>query len=278
MTGKVVLITGCSVGGIGFAMCIEFAKRGCKVYATARGMSKMEPLGGIPNIELMALDITDDSKVSNIVKMIIEKEGHIDIVVNNAGMARFGPILEIPMQEISNVFETNVLSMLRVSRAVVAHMSERKSGLIVNICSVMGEIPTPWAGVYASSKAALHSASEVMQMECRPFNIKVMLVCPGGIKSNVAQNASTHFELQPSSLYQQYLPNIIKRMWSSQDTSSISAEEFAKVVAKKSLAPNPPLYLKNIGSNSMVFAILKWLPREWVLNLMWKLCTGPVNS
>lgn len=125
------------------------------MYATARGMSKMEPLGGIPNIELMALDITDDSNVSNIVKMIIEKEGHIDIVVNNAGMARFGkicfphstslmpcigPILEIPMQEISNVFETNVLSMLRVSRAVVAHMSERKSGLIVNICSVMGEM------------------------------------------------------------------------------------------------------------------------------------------
>ncbi|KAJ7244450.1 NAD-P-binding protein [Mycena rebaudengoi] len=258
MTGKVVLITACSV----FAMCIEFAKRGCKVYATARGMSKMEPLGGIPNIELMALDITDDSNVTNIVKMIIEKEGHIDI---DAGMARFGPILEIPMQEISNVFENNVLSMLRVSRAVVAYMSERKSGLTVNICSVMGEIPTHWAGVYASSKAALHSASEVM------------LVCLGGIKSNVAQNASTHFELQPSSLYQQYLPNIIKRIWSSQDTSSISTEEFTKVVAKKSLAPNPPLYLKNMGSNSMVFAILKWLPREWVLNLMWKLCAGPVN-
>ncbi|KAF7364509.1 NAD-P-binding protein [Mycena venus] len=274
---SVVLITGCSVGGIGFTVCTEFANRGCKVYATARKVSKMKPLEALPNVELMTLDVTNDADVLKVVESIIEKQGRIDIIVNNAGMASFGPILEVPIEDIRAVYDTNILSVLRVSRAVLPHMASRNSGLIINISSIVGEIPTPWAGVYASSKAAVHSISEVLQMECRPFNIKVMLVCPGGIKTNVAKNASTHFELPPDSLYKKYLPNIMRRMYASQAPTALSAEEFAKIVAGKASSPYPPFYM-TMGFNSGKFAIMKWLPRMWVLNYMWKLLTAPVKQ
>ncbi|KAJ6575620.1 NAD-P-binding protein [Mycena vulgaris] len=274
---QVVLITGCSEGGIGFTMCTEFSGRGCKVYATARNVAKMKSLEAISNIEIMALDVTDDANVVAVVDSIIQKEGRIDILVNNAGMACFGPILEVPFEQIKTVYDTNILSVLRVSRAVLPHMAHRKSGLVVNISSIVGEIPTPWAGVYASSKAAVNSITEVLQMECRPFNVKVLLFCPAGIKTNVAQNASTRFELPPSSLYTQYLDCILKRMWASQIPSSMTAEEFAKILATKALSANPSFYA-TMGSNSLIFTILKWLPRMWALSFLWKMGTAPVKK
>jgi short-subunit dehydrogenase len=131
--------------------------------------------------------------------------------------------------------------------------------------------------VYASSKAAAHTISEVLQMECRPFNVKVMVVCPGGIKTNVSQNAATRFELQPKSLYSEYLDCIMKRMWASQIPSSMSAEQFAKIVAAKALGRYPPFYL-TMGSHTVTFGILKWLPRMWALNYMWKTYATPAKK
>lgn len=112
-------------------------------------------------------------------------------------------------------------------------------------------------------------------MECRPFNIKVLLICPGGIKTNVAQNAATRFELQPNSLYTQYLDCIIKRMWASQVPSSMTADEFAKIVATKALSVKPVPFYSTMGSHSRTFALFKWLPRMWALNFMWKTYATP---
>ncbi|CAK5270979.1 unnamed protein product [Mycena citricolor] len=274
MSPPVVLITGCSEGGIGYTMCLEFASRGCKVYATARNTSKMKGLEPIANVELMALDVTVDANVDEVVTEIARKEGRIDILINNAGMACFGPILEVPLKQISEVYDANIMSIIRVTRATARHMAERKSGLVVNISSIVSEIPTPWCGVYASSKSAAHAISEVLHMELRPFNVKVMLVCPGGIQTNVAQNASNRFELQPESLYTRYLDCIVKRMWASQGPSSMKAADFATLVANKAMSPNPPFYL-TMGSHSTLFALLKWLPRMTVLNYMWKTYATP---
>jgi short-subunit dehydrogenase len=121
------------------------------------------------------------------------------------------------------------------------------------------------------------SISQVLQMECRPFNIKVMIVSPGGVKTNVAKNASSHFELPPDSLYKKYLPNIKRRMWASQAPTALSAEDFAALVAGKALSSNPPFYM-TMGYRSGRFALMKWLPRMWVLNYMWKLLTEPVKE
>ena len=107
-----------------------------------------------------------------------------------------------------------------------------------------------------------------MNMECRPLGIKVMLVSAGSVKSNISQNAAARFSPSPDSLYKEYLPNIIARMYVSQGKYSMPADEFASDVVSKTLKKNPPSYIMT-GGLSALFRILKWLPRSLVLTLSW---------
>ena len=119
-----------------------------------------------------------------------------------------GPLLDIPIEGVASTFDTNCLSVLRVCKAVVPYMAARKSGLIVNIGSVVGEMyvrpspssflyiradpldsPGPWSGGYAASKAAMHSISQTLAMELRPLGIRVLNVAPGGVRSRIAEHA-----------------------------------------------------------------------------------------
>ncbi|THV07603.1 oxidoreductase [Dendrothele bispora CBS 962.96] len=265
----VVLITGCSLGGIGSALCEEFAARGCKVYATARSPEKM---GGLsPGIEKMRLDVTSDEDVKNVIGEIIAKEGRIDILVNNAGRIAIGPLIDQSLDEVKDAFETNTFSVLRVSRTVIPHMAVRRSGLVVNIGSIAGDTPTPWNGLYSATKSSVHIISETLSMECRPFNVQVMNVAPGAIRSNISKNHESRFKLPENSLYTAFLPNIIKRMHASQtQPRTTSAETFAKLVVSRALSRKPPLHLTG-GGNSFIFQIFKWLPRTWVLWYLWRL-------
>ncbi|TFY50172.1 hypothetical protein EVJ58_g11156, partial [Rhodofomes roseus] len=113
-----------------------------------------------PNIERLALDVTNDANVNEVVASVIEREGRIDIVINNAGSMCHGPTLDNSIEDIAAVFNTNTLSIIRVCKAAVPYMVKRKRGLIVNIGSIVGEIPTPWSGPYSASKAAVASFSQ----------------------------------------------------------------------------------------------------------------------
>ncbi|ETW77918.1 hypothetical protein HETIRDRAFT_107552 [Heterobasidion irregulare TC 32-1] len=270
---KVVLVTGCSEGGIGFSLCEQFAEQGCKVYATARNIEKMQGFTHA-GIEKLTLDVKNDEDVKRVVEDVIDREGSIDILVNNAGVGCFGPVLEIPLDQIRDVFEANTFSILRVSRVVVPHMAARKQGLIVNIGSVVGEIPTPWAGIYASSKAATHAITQVLAMECAPLGVDVTLVAPGGVRSNISSSASPTFTLPPDTLYAKFLDNIIARMWASQSPQSMPTPVFAREVVAKVLQSKPPFYV-TLGHNSTIFKVFKWLPRTWVMGYLWKLFSSP---
>jgi 1-acylglycerone phosphate reductase len=128
--------------------------------------------------------------------------------------------------------------------------------------------PTPWNGIYCSTKAAAYSLSEVMNMECRPFGISVMHVAPGAVRSNISNNAAALYTLPPDSLYKAYLPNIMKRLYVSQEPGSMPTKKFAEEVVSKALRASPPSYVLT-GGFATSFWILKWLPRGLVLNLMW---------
>ena len=106
-------------------------------------------------------------------------------------------------------------------------------------------------------------------MECKPFNIKVMLVAPGSIKSNISNNQAATFSLPADSLYTGYLHKIMERLYSSQGKHSLPTDVFARSVVSKALRKEPPSYL-TVGARTVIFAILKWLPRALVLNLMWR--------
>ncbi|KIY49775.1 oxidoreductase [Fistulina hepatica ATCC 64428] len=270
---RIVLITGCSDGGIGFylqVICFSFFVRNCHVYATARRMEAMDKLPAT-NISKMVMDVTDDAAVNAVVAAIIEKEGRIDILVNNAGVNAIGPVTEAPIEKVIKTFDTNTYSILRTSTAVFPHMASRKSGHIVNIGSVVGAIATPWNGIYAASKAAVRSLTDSLDMECRPFNIRVTLVVPGAVRSNIAENdAPTVNALPETSLYHKYRKNIVDRLYLSQGPSGMATDVFAEHTVSQLLRDSPPQYL-TAGGLSLQMAILTWLPRTFVLWLLWRM-------
>ncbi|PFH54859.1 hypothetical protein AMATHDRAFT_52860 [Amanita thiersii Skay4041] len=264
----VVLVTGCSTGGIGHALCEEFAKSGCIVYATSRNPATIGKFEN-KNITALALDVTKDDDIHAVVHHLLEAEKRIDVLVNNAGGICPGPLLDQDIDKVKQTFDTNTFGVLRMVKAVLPEMAKRRNGLIINIGSVVGEVPTPWNGIYSASKAALYSLSEVLNMECRPFGVSVMHVAPGSVKSNIADNAVAQYQLPSDSLYKTFLPNIMHRIYVSQGPRAMPTHDFARVIVSKALSKNPPAYTM-IGGYAALFTFLKWLPRALVLLIMWR--------
>ncbi|OJT15605.1 NADPH-dependent 1-acyldihydroxyacetone phosphate reductase [Trametes pubescens] len=231
------------------------------------------------NVERLVLDVISDDNVQDVVGTIVEKEGRIDVLVNNAGVLCTGPVIDIPMDEIQRAYDANVFSIIRMCKAVIPHMAARKSGTIVNISSIQAyapsswcslDRPTPWAGIYASSKAAMHSLSEVLYMECTPLNIAVVLVTTGAVRSNLANNRLATFPgLPEGSLYARYLPNIVERVSMSQSADSMPTDEYARRVVRSTLQGRPPRQMR-LGGKTLLYRVIQWLPRGFVLWLLWR--------
>ncbi|KAJ1394148.1 Short-chain dehydrogenase/reductase SDR, partial [Sesbania bispinosa] len=158
----VVLITGCTTGGIGHALARTFAANKCKVVATSRSLSKMADLEHDPRFFLQELDVQSDESVQLVLNTVLNKYGRIDVLVNNAGVQCVGPLAEVPLSAIQNTFDINVFGSLRMVQAVVPHMATRKQGKIVNIGSVSALASGPWSGAYTASKAALHALTDTL--------------------------------------------------------------------------------------------------------------------
>ncbi|KAF7345618.1 NAD-P-binding protein [Mycena venus] len=269
---NVALVTGSSEGGIGFYLCQKLAERGFTVYATSRTLSSTAALVH-PNIKKLPLDVTDDSQVQSVVASIIEESGQIDMLINNAGILAPGPTVDWKAEDVKTVYDTNVFSIIRLCGAVVPHMAKRRKGTIVNIGSIVGEFPTPWMGVYDSSKAAVRLLTEVLSMECKPFDIRVMLVAPGSIQSKIIEKHD-HFQLAPNSIYGAFFHNIRQRLEAARDKLAMPADKFAEEIVTKALRPNPPSYVLT-GGNSTLFRFLAFLPRRLYLSIIWGMFSKP---
>jgi NAD(P)-dependent dehydrogenase (short-subunit alcohol dehydrogenase family) len=182
---KVVVVTGVS-SGIGRATAERLAKQGCQVFGTVRSIAKTTPL---PGVELVEMDVCDDASVQRGVQSIIDRTKRIDVLVNNAGMAMLGAAEETSIAEATSMFDTNVLGILRTSKAVLPHMRAQRAGRIVNVSSVLGFLPAPYMGLYSASKHAVEGMSETMDHEVRQFGIRVALVEPGFTKSKLDANS-----------------------------------------------------------------------------------------
>ena len=130
----------------------------------------MDPLAAA-GIICVQMDVTDDLGVREAVKKVLQEHHHIDVLVNNAGVQRVGPIAEVPLETINEILQTNVVGAVRMVQAVVPSMAARHRGLIVNIGSVTSQVTTPFAGAYSASKAALRSLSTALEMELAPLGI-----------------------------------------------------------------------------------------------------------
>lgn len=194
MTPSKVLITGAS-RGIGFETALVFARAGHSVIATMRNPSKYPELSEIIDqeklpVQIQVMDVNSDESVKDCFRQIYEQHGFIDVLINNAGIEKHGSIEELDLDDFRLVMETNYFGVLRCMKAVVPHMRQAKKGCVINIASVAGKISNPPLSPYAPSKFALEALSEAFAAEMKNFGVRVYIVEPGIINTDMAQDIS----------------------------------------------------------------------------------------
>lgn len=186
MSGSsVVVVTGAS-SGIGRVTAEMFVARGCHVFGTVRDLRKAPAL---PGVEFIEMDVREERSVQLGIEFVIDRTMRIDVLVNNAGMMMIGAVEETTTAEASALFDTNVLGMLRTTRAVLPHMRSQRHGRIVNVSSVFGVLPAPYMGVYAATKHAVEGLTESLDHEVRQFGVRATLVQPAFTRTNLDENA-----------------------------------------------------------------------------------------
>jgi short-subunit dehydrogenase len=176
---KVILITGAS-SGMGKETALHLIKEGYIVYGAARRVEQMQDLtqnGG----HAIKMDITNDEQVKAAVKQIIDEQGQIDVLINNAGYGLYGAVEDITIEDAKRQFDVNIFGLAKITKEVLPHMRSKKSGKIINISSMGGKMYTPLGAWYHATKHALEGWSDCLRLELKQFDIDVVIIEPGVI-------------------------------------------------------------------------------------------------
>ena len=257
MSGRVVFVTGSSTG-IGEATALHFAHLGDTVYATMRAPDRsgdelrVAARGEELDVTLLALDVDDDHSVARAIGAAMERSGHIDVLVNNAGIGKLTSVEEVSMEDAKAVFETNVLGPLRTMQAVLPSMRERRSGAIVNITSISGRLVSGGHGIYSSSKYALEAMSEALAIETRKYGLRVIIIEPGFISTPILDKASK--PLDADGPYAEVLSRM-QAMYTHARANADPPSVVAEAIAHALDDPEPKLrYVVGAGAEQTVLA------------------------
>ena len=245
---KIVLITGGS-SGIGKSVGEFLVQKGFIVYGTSRSPEKYPE----SKFAIVALDVTKKETITGAINYVLSKEGHIDVLINNAGVGITGPIEEIPESEIKNNFDTNLFGPINVIKAVLPSMRAHGSGLIINVTSIAGYMGLPYRGIYSASKGAFELVTEAFRMEIKDFNIQMTNVAPGDFATNIA-SGRYHAPILENSPYKIPYGNTLKLM----DTHVDEGKDpllMAKAIFKIINTPKPKVHYK-IGEFMQKFSIV----------------------
>ena len=179
---KVILITGIS-SGFGKEAAKLLSESGHIVYGTIRRDCETSD-----KINVVRLDLTDSLSIKKAVETVIQKEGRIDVLINNAGMHTGGPIETIPSEYIKLQMDTSFYGLVQLTREVLPVMRQQGSGMIINFSSIGGLMGLPFQAFYSASKFAVEGFSEALRMEVKPFNIRVVVINPGDFHTNNSAN------------------------------------------------------------------------------------------
>ncbi|KAM3415571.1 NADPH-dependent 1-acyldihydroxyacetone phosphate reductase [Cercospora zeina] len=266
---KSVLVTGCSKGGIGHALAREFKKHGLRVFATARKAETISDLAD-QGIETLSLEATDQDSIRALKREVESRTGgRLDFLVNNHGRNYTIPALDVELDEIRLTFETNLFSVMRMCQ-VFAPLLINAKGTIVQIGSLAGIMPYVFGSVYNASKAALHSYSNTLRVELEPFDVRVVTIVTGGVKSNIAR---THRTLPEDSIYLPLAKEYNERLVHSQATG-VPNEDYAKRVVYQVLNKPKKDHIWEGGKSLLVWFISNFFPRkvmDVVMSRMFKL-------
>ena len=253
---RTVLITGCSPGGIGHALAIQFHSKGLHVFATARNVNAVADLKD-RGIEVLQLEVTSSEDVAETQQYISHRtNGSLDYLINNAGRNYTMPALDVDLSEVQATFETNVFAVMRMCQTFAPLLIQAK-GTIVQIGSLAGEIPYVFGSAYNASKAALHAYSDTLRVELAPFDVKVMVVVTGGVQSNIAR---THRELPEGSLYHPLETEYRRRQVHSQE-AAMETTVYAEGVVKAALKAKSTRTLWRGHHAWNVWLLLTLMPR-----------------
>ncbi|MFB2595958.1 SDR family NAD(P)-dependent oxidoreductase [Paracoccus sp. p4-l81] len=192
MTARTLLITGCS-SGIGLDAAQHMTARGWRVFATARQPADVDRLTAM-GLEALPLDVTDPGSITAALDQVSARAGRLDALFNNAAFAIPGALEDVPAEAMRHIFDTNLIGLHALTRAVIPMMRAQGGGRIVMCSSVLGLVGMAWRGTYVASKYALEGYSDVLRIEMAPANIHISLIEPGPITSAFRRNARAQFD------------------------------------------------------------------------------------
>lgn len=235
---KIVIVTGAS-SGIGKSTALQLIKKGHTVYGAARRMEKMNEIvsaGG----KAVAMDITNHNQVHTEIQKIIETEGRIDVLVNNAGYAVYGAVEEVSYEKAREQFEVNLFGLAEVTKAVLPTMRKQKSGTIVNVSSIGGRVYGPLAAWYHATKWGLEGWSHALRLEVNQFGINVVIIGPGVIKTEFIKAMDHKLGENSSSPYKELEHIVIKMVKNISNPGQYSEPTvIANAISKAIKSKNP---------------------------------------
>jgi NAD(P)-dependent dehydrogenase (short-subunit alcohol dehydrogenase family) len=263
---SVVLVTGTS-SGIGLATSLHFARLGHDVHAGLRDPAAAAELRQAVEserlpIHLLALDVNDDASVGRGVGEVLAHAGRVDVLVNNAGIGGGGPIEDVPVDWAQGLFETNYFGAIRMIRAVLPGMRERRSGVIVNVSSIAGRLAIAGHGHYSAVKHALEAASEALAQEVQGFGIRVAIVEPGVVVTPIFTNARRFAD--PASPYAVHVHRLLL-FYQMQMKAPSQPADVARVIHEAATAAEPKLrYLVGDDAERLVAGRQRLTDEEYV--------------
>ncbi len=264
------VVTGCD-SGIGKALARAFHAAGRTVYATGLREDSMQDLAAA-GLRTAVLDVTDPASADALLKRLDADGVVVDLLVNNAGYGAMGPVIEMPMDDVRRQYEVNVFGLLNTTQKLADQMIAAGRGTIVNVGSTSGVMTSPFAGVYCSTKSAVHALNDAMRMELAPFGIKVVRVEPNQIRTSFGDTAAAGLAARVSadSRYVKVLDAMNARAQGSQSENAMPADEFARKVADAVLSENPPVRLR-LGRELWPYTVFKpFLPSRRIDALLSK--------
>jgi NAD(P)-dependent dehydrogenase (short-subunit alcohol dehydrogenase family) len=225
---KTILITGAS-SGIGKATAKHFQARRWNVVATMRDPSSEAELSALDNTLVTRLDVTDAASIADAVARGITRFGRLDVLLNNAGYGAYGALEAFAMERIRRQFDTNVIGLMEVTKAVLPHMRENRAGTIINISSIGGQITFPLGTLYHGTKFAVEGLSEALHFELEPLGIRVRIVEPGMIKTDFGGRS---FDMAMDDSLPEYAPTLeaMGRLFGKLAANPSTPETVAEVI------------------------------------------------
>ncbi len=262
---QTILITGAS-SGIGKETAKYFQSKGWNVIATMRNPSMDGELKKLNNVFVTQLDVLDLESIEKAIQQGIQKFGKINVLLNNAGYGAYGPLESFPRERVLKQFNTNVIGLLDVTRAMLPHFRKNKEGIIINVSSMGGKITFPLGSLYHGTKFAVEGISESLQYEVEQFGVKVKIIEPGAIATDFA-GRSFDFSHDSSLKEYQNIVDKINQAFSKMITNASTVDVVTKVIYEAATDGKSKLrYIAGKDAKLFVF-INKWLGHHFFVRI-----------